>query len=323
MQLTGSSAARGLLPLHRPRGLCTGTPAPRGVLSLKQGHTTLPRAKASPTRPAGAPGAARSRGSQPSPAAARGEQGTHTAGELLERKTIFINTETETAGQDLPGFCWRTRKRPDLCSPTALAADSYFCGTVWVRAQVPLPKRCLWSRFLTDFSLELGSRTFSSYPRGCQTMFFAPSFYGKLFPIFSHHLSVHVPHLSFTALGFSLAYVSLNINGPEMIPTNKLWELSILRNLSASSNCWVIYLPVSLLLLPSKIIAFQYFLVSPFILFYRQSLSNLLLASLFPLCSFRLSLQRQGSQRNSWPAKCILWVPEQGHLHFTPCTGHS
>lgn len=94
--------------------------------------------------------------------------------------------------------------------------------------------------------------------------------------------------------------------------------MSILSNVSASSNCWVIF-QLHCFSFPVRLLPSNYFLVSPLILVYRQSLSNLLLESLFPL-HYRLSLQRQGSQR-SWPDTCqlcILRVPEQGHLLFNP-----
>ena len=124
------------------------------------------------------------------------------------------------------------------------------CKAVWIAAEVALPKLCLWSRlevisFLVGFSLELGSGTFSSYPQWLLYHTLCPfSLWQYFFPVFSHQWSAFAPNLSFIVLGFSLAYISLNINGPKMTLRKKCTV-----NYLAS---WLLsYLPTSLLLPPN------------------------------------------------------------------------
>lgn len=196
-----------LLPLYPHRrfeGSAQGLLSPGNskspwVRKLKQRRTALPEpwAKASHTIPAGAPGAGQSRGSQPRPRCCHGESRAHiptgsdAAWELWDsREKNHLHSRCwnwDCRAGPHPASCWRTRKRPDFCGPTALAWYSNFCAAEWWSQRIPLPKLWLWSRFLIGFSLELGTRTFSSYPGGCQTISFAPSLYGNLFPIFSHH----------------------------------------------------------------------------------------------------------------------------------------
>lgn len=170
LEVAPEHAAHGLLCSPRPSSLSSDTEGSAQGHQLPVGFSTwskdtqlCPGLK--PPTPAlqGLQGPARAGDHSPASLLSRRQQGTHTAWEMPERKTVFINTETETAGQDLPWFLLKNGKE---ARPLQLycTGSRQLCGTVWVTAEVPLPKFCLWSRLLIGFRLELGTRTFSSYP---------------------------------------------------------------------------------------------------------------------------------------------------------------
>lgn len=237
IQLMGSSAAwppSPSVPTLPVRGLCTGTPSlswqrvPAGFPGWGKDTQLCPSPGLKPPHAAlrGLQGPARAGDRSPAPLLPRESRAhTHQGGSGAagswgyprEKPSSLPRHRTETAGQHralVPA------ENGEEAGP--LRPHCNFCGAGCESQQrVPLPELCLWSRFLTGFSLELGTRTFSSYRSDCQTISFVPSLYGNLFPIFSHHKSVHIPDLPFLVLGFSLAYVSLNINGPKMISRKK------------------------------------------------------------------------------------------------------
>lgn len=219
-QHPSQGSAQGFHPraLHRnshPRALHR-VPSPADSKS-PWGTQLCPKSGLKPQHSPGGSGAGQSRGHSP----ARGQQGTHR------------HRDTQPGSWDMPRekpFPFLTLKW--LCRAGPRLAPAEERGRGWSSAAPPLlqrssvshsrgpaPKLCLWSRFLTGFSLEMGTSTFSCSPTGCHTIPFAPSLYDNLFPLFSHHQSVHTPDLSFTVLALSLAYVSLNIKRPKMIPT--------------------------------------------------------------------------------------------------------
>lgn len=75
--------------------------------------------------------------------------------------------------------------------------------------------------FHTSLSLELRTWTFISTLVLLRPFPLSLSLWDDFFPIFSHHRLAYALHLSFIVLGFNLAYIALNSNGSEMIPTKK------------------------------------------------------------------------------------------------------
>lgn len=81
----------------------------------------------------------------------------------------------------------------------------------------PALKHLEMIKFLTGFRLKLGIWTFQIVsPSGCQVVSFVPYPYGNIFSHLFTPLICLRPSKSGIVLGFSLAYIVLNINGPKM-----------------------------------------------------------------------------------------------------------
>lgn len=80
----------------------------------------------------------------------------------------------------------------------------------------PALKQLEMMTFLTGFRLKLGMRTFQIVsPNGCQVVSFVPYLYGNIFSHLVTPLICLRPSKSFIVLGFTSAYIALNINGPK------------------------------------------------------------------------------------------------------------